>query len=301
LLSRARHACTDGSNVTAQHEWLNLAVSSGTTCDEFFAHGIPSLIRMPGTGVYERGLGLVSGWEAKIEAFASEQVLPRMKNKTAVGVFLGDEICCHNSSCWHDQLYPMSAKLRDLLGPKAMLYENECGDSIAGGGMAHGHPVGPPLDKIAPDLDFVSIDLYKGFLPTDDNGTAEAIAARAFVEKEVYPKLAPHQKIFVVPGTFACSNLTYMPLARSSHSVVEKLKAYFAWGKEDPRVAGINPWHYNYRGKPQHPPPCDMQLGAADMPDVVAELAVIGKWIKSQQSHAVSPIPVVSGSMEVQG
>ena len=135
---------------------------------------------------------------------------------------------------------------------------------------------------MAPDLDFVSIDLYMGFKPSDDNGTSEAVAARAFVEKWVYPRLAPHQKIFVVPGTFACSNLTYMPLAKSSRSVVEKLKAYFAWAKEDPRVAGINPWHFNNRDKRQHIPPCDMQLGAADMPDVVAELEVIGKWIKSQ-------------------
>ena len=110
------------------------------------------------------------------------------------------------------------------------------------------------------------------------------------LQKEVYPRLAPHQKIFVVPGTFACSNLTYMPLAQSSRSVVEKLKAYFAWGKEDPRMAGINPWvqltrnlslrvarapflidwswvqHFSYRDKPQHPPPCDMELGAGDMP-----------------------------------
>lgn len=36
-------------------------------------------------------------------------------------MFLGDEICCHNSSCWHDQLYPISAKLRKLLGPQAIL------------------------------------------------------------------------------------------------------------------------------------------------------------------------------------
>lgn len=60
----------------------------------------------------------------------------------------------------------------------------------------------------------------------------------------VYPRLAPHQKIFVVPGTFACSNLSYMPLEKSSRSVVEKLRAYFEWGKEDPRMAGINPWQY---------------------------------------------------------
>jgi hypothetical protein len=126
-----------GSNVTAQHEWLNLNVmrkgQADAICDEFFAQGIPSLITMPRSwhagdgGVYKKGQGLVSGWEAKLEEFTSEVVLPRMQNKTAVGVFLGDEICCHNSSCWHDQLYPLSAKLRALLGPNAILYENECG------------------------------------------------------------------------------------------------------------------------------------------------------------------------------
>ena len=107
--------------------------------------------------------------------------------------------------------------------------------------MAHGHPVGPPLDKVAPDLDLISVDLYEGYLPSDPNGTAEAVAARAFVEKEVYPRLAPHQKIMVVPGTFGCSNTSFMPLALTQKSVVEKLKAYFEWGKADPRMAGINP------------------------------------------------------------
>ena len=176
---------SDGStDPKAMHEWLNLAVSGGEIADEFATFGIPSLLEMPSTGVYTRGVGLDATWEQELEKFASEVVIPRMNNKTAVGVFLGDEICCHNSSCWHAQLYPLSAKLRALLGTKAILYENECGDSLAGGGMAHGHPVGPPLDKVAPDLDFISIDLYKGYLPSDDNGTAEAIAARAFVEKE---------------------------------------------------------------------------------------------------------------------
>jgi hypothetical protein len=199
-----------GANVTAQHEWLNLAVSDCdeffsygipcANCDEFFSYGIPSLIKMPETGVFKRGGGLMGSWEEKLEAFATDVVLPRMKNKTAVGVFLGDEICCHNTSCWHDQLYPLSSKLRKLLGPKVILYDNECGDSIAGGGTSHGRPVGPPLDKVAPELDYISIDLYKGYTPDDSNGTAEAVAARAFVEKEVYPRLAPHQKIFVIPG-----------------------------------------------------------------------------------------------------
>jgi hypothetical protein len=48
-----------------------------------------------------------------------------------------------------------------------------------------------------------------------------------------------------------------MPLANSSRSVVEKLKAYFVWAKEDPRVAGINPWHFNSQLPiwAQHSPP----------------------------------------------
>ena len=161
---------------------------------------------------------------------------------SAYAVFLGDEICCHNSTCWHAQLYPLAAQLRSLLGSDAVLYENDCADSIIGGGMAHGHPVGPPLDKVAPDLDIVSVDVYKGFTMEDSNGSAEAVAAQKLAVEEVYPRLWPHQKIFVVPGTFACSNLSYMPLEVSSRSVVQKLRAYFDWTKADPRVLGINPY-----------------------------------------------------------
>lgn len=162
-----------------------------------------------------------------------------------------DEICCHNSTCWHAQIYPLAAKLRRLLGADAILYENDCADSIIGGGMAHGHPVGPPLDKIAPDLDIISVDVYKGFLPTDSNGTEEAIAARKLAVNDVYPRMARHQRIFVVPGTFACSNMSYMPLAESSRSVVEKLQAYFEWAKADERVLGINPCMCAFSTDPQ--------------------------------------------------
>jgi hypothetical protein len=300
LASGLKYLSYYGDNVTAQHEWLSLAITEdGATTDAFYTgYKIPSLLRMPDTGVYTRGTraangtqltggGLVAGWEGVLDTFAKVHVLPRLANKTALGVFLGDEICCHNSSCWHGQIYPLSAKLRALLGPSAILYENECGDSIAGGGMAHGHPIGPPLDKIAPDLDWLSFDVYKGYSPKGgpdggSDGASEAAAAKAFAEKIVYPIMAPHQKLVVVPGTFACSNLTYMPLEASAKSVIAKLKAYFEWGKTDERMVAINPWHFNRRDKPQNGPPCDMELGAVDLPGVVDELATIGKWIQKQ-------------------
>eukprot|EP01052_Picozoa_sp_SAG31_P005399 SAG31_NODE_237_length_19590_cov_13.149915_5_plen_341_part_00 len=298
-----------GANVSAQHTWLSLAINpsgrafspnaadgerwpTGAEVDAFFSYGIPSLIHMPEAGVFSRGVrdktgkqikgsGLVAGWESALEHFAASRVLPRMKNKTAVGVFVGDEICCHNSSCWHAQLYPISAKLRALLGPKAILYENECISSILGGGTAHGHLVGPPLDKIAPDLDLISVDLYRGYSPSDVNGTVEAVKAREFAHREIYPRLHAGQRIMAVPGTFACSNVSYMPLESSTQSVVEKLRAYFEWIKQDQLLAGISPWHFNYRQKPQAGGSCDMELGAVNMPTVLAELKKIGSWIKA--------------------
>ena len=290
-----------GTNVSAQHEWLNLAIAAydqsnpypshdavdDRVADEFFAHGIPSLIPMPQQGVYSRprwdktgrviqGGGLVPGWEATLERFAASRVLPRMKNGTAAGVFVGDEICCHNTSCWHGQLYPISAKLRALLGPRTLLYENECIDSYMGGVRA-----GPPLDKTAPDLNLVSVDLYRGYTPTDCNGTVEAVKARKFAETEIYPRLHDHQRIMAVPGTFACSNGSFMPLELSIHSVAEKVRAYFEWIKEDSRVAGLCPWHFNDRHKLQAHGACDLEIGAISMPPVLRELREIGAWIKA--------------------
>ena len=44
-----------GTNVTLQHEWLNLAIAGGATVDEFWQYKIPSLLPMPETGVFSRG------------------------------------------------------------------------------------------------------------------------------------------------------------------------------------------------------------------------------------------------------
>lgn len=194
----------DGTNVTLQHEWLSLAIADGTTTDAFFKFGIPSLLKMPHTGVLARGpkmngtTDLEPGWEAVLTTFAQQAVLPRMKNKTAIGVFLGDEVCCHNSTCWHGQLYPISAKLRSLLGQDAILYENDCGDSVAGGCDAARPACEKPLDKFPPALNWVSIDLYDGYLPNDSNGSSEAVKAKHWADTEMYPRMAAHQQLVTV-------------------------------------------------------------------------------------------------------
>ena len=53
----------------------------------------------------------------------------------------------------------------------------------------------------------------------------------------------------LVPGTFGCSNLSYFPLEQQAKNNVEKLDGYFKWAKQDKRIAGFNPWHYNTRAE----------------------------------------------------
>lgn len=197
-----------------------------------------------------------------------------MQSDFTGGHFAGDEICCRNTSCWHEQLYPISAKLRALLGKQAILYENECGLP----------QLFEQLDRIPPDLDWLSIDGYWGYDPAHraPDGAVEAQLVRNFALKTLYPKMSSSQKIAVVPGTFACSNFSYMPLVNSSRSVVAKLRAYMDWAQADSRLVAMFPWHVNrLPAAAATPGPCDMSLGSADIPGVVHELQNIARWIKA--------------------
>ena len=188
-----------------------------------------------------------------------------------------DEICCRNTSCWHDQLYPISAKLRSLLGEHAILHENECGlpELFAN------------LDRIPPDLNWISIDGYWGYDPAHraPDGALEAQLVRSFAQTSIYPKMSPSQRLAVVPGTFACSNFSYMPLANSSRSVVAKLRAYKEWAQADARVVAMFPWHINWLPPAATQGPCDMALGSTDIPGVVPELQRIARWIKANSTQ----------------
>ena len=64
--------------------------------------------------------------------------------------------------------------------------------------------------------------LDAGYSPPG-NAAAEVDAAKAFYTQHVFPKLANHQQALLVPGTFACSNLTYFPLAEQDEMVAKKL------------------------------------------------------------------------------
>lgn len=108
-------------------------------------------------GVFERRVGLLPNWEATVEQIVATEIKPYM-GAALRGVFLGDEICCHNVTCWDTALKPVTEKLRALLGKEAILYTNECANE--------------DITEVPPEFDLISVDTYAGYKP-GSNGTDE--------------------------------------------------------------------------------------------------------------------------------
>ena len=65
-----------------------------------------------------------------------------------------------------------------------------------------------------------------------------------------------------------------------------KLDGFFEWAKAEERIAGFNPWHLERRSQPQNVASFDMELGAVEMPTVLAKLKEIGGYIVAQKKKA---------------
>lgn len=149
--------------------------------DAFTNYGIPSFYGDV-EGVFVRGQGLVPNWEAALDELVNSSILPNFGTGKALrGVFLGDEICCHNVSCWGAALAPVASRLRASLGPNALIYTNECATNLSS------------LGGVPKDLDLISVDVYAGYLP-GSNGTDEVAAAKQMFNDNVFPNLQPHQQ-----------------------------------------------------------------------------------------------------------
>ena len=110
----------------------------------------------------------VAGFEKVLAKLAKDVLLPGLASGELAGVFIGDEICCNAPECW-PQLDAVSAQLRQLLGPHAILYLNECA-------LAHEWSFQGPVPSA---LDLISVDLYGNL------GSAEVSATKAFYDQHV--------------------------------------------------------------------------------------------------------------------
>ena len=150
---------------------------------------------------------------------------------------------------------------------------------------------------------------------TDAKGTSEVDFVRNYMTHCLYPKLAPHQQVLLVPGTF----LSSLPKGKVSASanwtqtdagVAAKLESYFSWAKSDPKVVGLVspatvgpshlatavlsdadpcgrqlPWHYNTRDTHKD------GVGLAQMPQSLAVAKGIGKAIVAGSAAQHGALP----------
>lgn len=220
---------------------------------------------------------LEDGWQATLKAFTDAEVVPRLRNRTIRGVFVGDELVCGRSTLVATVLAPLISELRRLVGSEALLYANECTTTIAGNSTHYHEP--PLAGNIPAELDLFSVDHYIGYWRTGD-GAKEAAYIQAFAEKWLFPRMSPAQGLMLVPGTFACDDTKYVPLESEDAQTVAKIDAYYNWSKSEPRVAGMNPWHFNNWSYPVEPKGrCDMRLGAVVLPRTLDHLRQIGRGI----------------------
>ena len=256
-----------GLNPDKQYDIINIGGEGAleVKLDMYEKYKIPSFYGDV-DGVFNRTTHpttLIKGWEEIVETMYKKDIDPYM-GKQLLGIFLGDELCCGNFNCWETVLEPVAAKFRALLGKgRGLIYTNEC--TIDG------------ITYIPSALDVISIDCYAGWEPNPKNestGYDEVTKAKKKYQ-DILASLAPHQRVILVPGMFACTNHTNMPLEVMDQNGVEKLTGYYNWAMEEPRIIGMNPWHFNNRTGPEHAPPCDMNIGAIGMPKTLEKLREI--------------------------
>ena len=90
---------------------------------------------------------------------------------------------------------------------------------------------------------------------------------------QLFPRLLPHQRVFVVPGLFTTANAS-VPIAQQDEQLLEKWNGYLAWIAAEPRIIGVNPWHYDtWNGSDG--------LGAGTFPKTLRAVAAFGKTLPS--------------------
>ena len=104
-----------------------------------------------------------------MEKIATQEILPYL-GKQYRGVFLGDEICCSNVTCWDTALAPVAAKFRTLLGPDAIIYTNECANK--------------GIQNVPEAFDLISVDTYAGYTPGSHGGDE--------ADRNTHPHPHPH-------------------------------------------------------------------------------------------------------------
>ena len=264
--------------------------SNFTTIARGAEKNISSLFAVHDT-FFENGQGLRKDWKAAWEALQIK-LEPLIQSRTVIGFFVGDELFPGKISLQDFQTALQALQTLKSKYPWLITWENEGGTSW----------VNDFKDGVPSELDVISLDDYYMWNKTEGN-TPQSMADghRAFYEANIYPLLKPHQRVYLVPGSYAThdprtkvtpgyprGNLTYCfntSFDACDQYMAEQANAFAEWAFNDPRVAGIAPWHWDSRGIGIVTP--FKEVGVADMPRTKAAWRAIGQRIRANadQEH----------------
>jgi hypothetical protein len=203
--------------------------------------------------------GLLPTWE-KVLRTAITSIGPALRNGSVTGVFLGDELC-GTANIPANNFSAVATMAKSLMAEfgGGLVSANEAVRAVntSAWGPQPGAPASPCfLASIPEAIDLISLDWYAVAIPSlrppgaTGNITEEAEVIRSIYTSMLLPKLSPHQKLLLVPGTFADGNLNRSgPLVAQDTLIAKKLEGYWRWMEEDDKVAGLNAYHWADEGK----------------------------------------------------
>jgi hypothetical protein len=258
---------------------------------------------------------LKANWSA-IVAQIGRELRPLLSNGTLLGVFVGDELVCTGVPLAN--FSALVKQLRAELGPKAILYANECCGTV--GACDSGRKCCCWQDKIPPELDLISEDCYStpcsipGSYGCDNTSASknngwnvswEWNRVLMHYKFDVVPKLHPGQQLMLVPGLYGFSmagNDTdggtepMMSLEKQDGFLVDLLQGFWQLATNSSiasRIAGFCPWHFETRGGNSYVNASrhfdNKDLGAVAFPRTMQMLRAMGEAIRANSAGDQSP------------
>ena len=214
---------------------------------------------------------------------------PYIESRTVVGFFVGDELFPGKITVDDFMTALRAMQMMKTQYPWLITWENEGGTGWVKAFKDHGLP---------DELDIISTDDYYMWQSGIDSPQSQVDGHRQFYESEIYPLLKPHQKVFIVPGSFGThdprgpapphyphGNSTYCYGASfdsCDRYMADQAEAFANWAFDDPLVAGIAPWHWDTRGIGVVTP--FKEVGVRDMPKTREAWRGIGERMRAASS-----------------
>ena len=193
------------------------------------------------------------------------QLNPFVKNKTIAGFFLGDELLC---ACVTLEFIEVMAKTVVEAYPNTNIWYNEgSGEVVKPSKCTNATQFFIPSHVSLFSTDIYHYSYEPGWVST---------TIKKYYNSYIFPLLDPTtQQAAFVPGSF--SSTTGGPKDQPCNStcyremIMQDAEEYFKWAKEDTRIGGIFPWHWqSCKTNPDCVKHFD-EVGTVDMPEVIAK------------------------------